>query len=131
MAHKPVHVSTGAALNDQEGFEEVSGRQIRVLAGPSLQNARNMAIGLTIIEQGGSSPRHEHDGVEEGVYVIAGQGRFLIGDEEVDVTTGSALFLPSNVPHHVDNTGSEQLRMLWWYTPAGPEANILAGKQGA
>jgi quercetin dioxygenase-like cupin family protein len=130
MAQHPIHVSTSDVL-DSDSFELVSGRKIKVMAGPSLDNADNMAIGLTIVDEGGSSPRHEHDGVEEGVYVISGTGRFLVGDEEVDVSPGSALFLPSNVAHHVDNTGSDELRMLWWYTPAGPEGNILAGKQGA
>jgi putative monooxygenase len=129
-ANRPVHVATAAAL-EGDGFEVVSGRRIRIVASPSLENSKNMAIGLTIVGQGGSSPRHEHDGVEEGVYVIAGTGRFLVGDDEVEVGPGSALFMPSNVPHHVDNTGDDELRMLWWYTPAGPEGNILAGKQGA
>jgi quercetin dioxygenase-like cupin family protein len=129
-ARRAVHVATAEAL-EGDGFEMVSGRRIRVVASPSLENANNMAIGLTIVADGGSSPRHEHDGVEEGVYVISGTGRFLVGDEAVDVGPGSALFMPSNVPHNVDNTGAGELRMLWWYTPAGPEQNILSGKQGA
>jgi putative monooxygenase len=129
-ANRPVHVATPDAF-EGDGFEVVSGRRIRIVASPSLENSHNMAIGLTIVDKGGSSPRHEHDGVEEGVYVISGNGRFLVGNEAVDVSPGSALFMPSNVPHHVDNTGDGELRMLWWYTPAGPEGNILAGKQGA
>jgi quercetin dioxygenase-like cupin family protein len=129
-ANRPVHVATDDAF-EGDGFEMVSGRRIRIVASPNLGNANNMAIGLTIVAQGGSTPRHEHDGVEEGVYVVSGSGRFLVGDEAVEVSSGSTLFMPSNVPHHADNTGPEDLRMLWWYTPAGPESNILAGKQGA
>jgi quercetin dioxygenase-like cupin family protein len=127
----PVHVDAEALLAEGQQFEVVSGRRIQVVAGPSVESARNMAIGLTIVDPGGETPRHTHDGVEEALYVIAGSGRFLVGDVEIDVRPGSVLLMPSDVPHHAKNTGESELHMLWWYAPAGPDSNIKDKRAGA
>ena len=58
---------------------------------------------LVQLDVGEGGRTHTHEG-EQFVFVIEGLLRFLVGDDEFEVGTGQAAFVPSDVPH-----GSEAL----------------------
>src|SRR5438874_13228008 len=63
---------------------------------------------------------------DEVAWVLAGQFTFKIGDEVAVGGPGTCAFMPRNVPHAWNNTGSETGRVLFLYTPAAAGGLIEA-----
>lgn len=59
---------------------------------------------------------HEED---EAQYMIEGEATISCGEEVFYVSAGTFLFLPCNVPHHMEVSTSRPCRYLTWMTPAG------------
>lgn len=56
-------------------------------------------------------PPHQHP-EEEIMYVLEGRGTMLLGDELAPVEAESAIFVPSNQFHGIENTGDTSLRYM-------------------
>ena len=67
---------------------------------------------------GTASLYHLHRDSDEIAWVLAGDFTFKIGDEIAVGGPGSCAFMPRNVPHAWKNTGSEDGRVIFLYTPA-------------
>ncbi|HEV8192222.1 MAG TPA: cupin domain-containing protein [Ktedonobacterales bacterium] len=63
------------------------------------------------------APLHLHHGDDEAWYVLEGRLRFTLGDREVEVQAGGAVFAPQGVPHTFWNPDSEPARYLLVMTP--------------
>lgn len=63
------------------------------------------------------APAHMHTNSEEAVYIIAGKGKALIGDEISDIGPGTLLYFPEDVPHMLWNTGDELMKGVCFYAP--------------
>lgn len=73
-----------------------------------------------IVRPGAEPPPHTHTHEDEAFYVLEGQFRFSVGDQEIDAGPGSFVFLPRGLTHGFavqTPTG----RGLSMYTPAGLE----------
>jgi len=59
-------------------------------------------------------PCHDHCGIEEAIYVIAGTGVVRIGETQVEVKEGDWISFPigPDYAHRLDNTGDAPLRYL-------------------
>ena len=66
-------------------------------------------------------PSHVIEGSAELLYVESGAGVMTIGDSQVAVHAGSALYIPRGVPHAFTPDGSVPLQAVQLYAPAGPE----------
>ena len=66
-----------------------------------------MMIAHVYLDQGAIVPRHSHEN-EQLTYIVEGALRFWLGDEtsddyqEIVVSAGEVLFIPSNVPHKAE-----------------------------
>jgi mannose-6-phosphate isomerase-like protein (cupin superfamily) len=49
--------------------------------------------------------------------VVEGEGRITVAQEEAPVRAGSAVFVPSRVPHHFHSI-AERLTVLVFFAPA-------------
>jgi quercetin dioxygenase-like cupin family protein len=76
---------------------------------------------MTIMSPGQVHEPHQHELSEELIYVVNGSGEARIGGEVVTITAGNILSLARNEEHQFKNTGTEELRMLWIYSPSGAE----------
>jgi mannose-6-phosphate isomerase-like protein (cupin superfamily) len=56
---------------------------------------------------------------DEAHYVIEGEATISCGGQVFHVSAGTFLFLPCNVPHHMEVSKSGPFRYLTWMTPAG------------
>ena len=72
------------------------------------------------VQPGGEPPLHVHEHEDEGYLVLNGEITFQIGDERVDATPGSWVFLPRGVPHGFA-VRSEVARTLLLISPGGLE----------
>jgi mannose-6-phosphate isomerase-like protein (cupin superfamily) len=74
----------------------------------------------------GRAPEHQHT-YDEVVHVLAGRGVVHLGGGQTETTQteigpGTSIYLPPHQPHCLENTGSEPLRVLGVFYPAGSPA---------
>ncbi|MGB9727525.1 MAG: cupin domain-containing protein [Nitrososphaeria archaeon] len=86
--------------------------------------AKNLSMGICVIDPQSKIPFHTHENEEEAMYVLSGEGIFKVGDQEKRIREGSILFCPPKAGHQIINTGNSELRFIFVYSPAGPEQNI-------
>jgi mannose-6-phosphate isomerase-like protein (cupin superfamily) len=98
------------------GVETTGDREFRVL----------LSEGLTITQFAGlippgRAPAHHHT-YDEVVHVLAGRGVVHLGDTDTPIGPGTSIYLPPLQPHCLENTGTEPLRVLGVFHPAGSPA---------
>ncbi len=54
---------------------------------------------------------HQHDG-EEIFFILEGEGKVIVGNKEYKVGPMTAVFIPPNVFHGIENTGDKPLKYL-------------------
>lgn len=96
--------------------ERTGDREFRVL----------LSAGLSITQFAGMippgrTPEHQHT-YDEVVHVLAGQGVVHLGAEDTEIGPGTSIYLPPHQPHCLENTGTEPLRVLGVFHPAGSPA---------
>jgi mannose-6-phosphate isomerase-like protein (cupin superfamily) len=96
--------------------ERTGDREFRVL----------LSAGLSITQFAGlippgRAPEHEHT-YDEVVHVLAGQGVVHLAGEQTEIGPGTSIYLPPHQPHCLENTGTEPLRVLGVFYPAGSPA---------
>jgi quercetin dioxygenase-like cupin family protein len=91
-------------------MEGASGCRVRWLIGEG-ENAPNFAMREFEVEPGGHTPKHFHD-YEHEVYVLAGRGTIVDGDQERPLAAGDVVFVSPNDVHQFKNTGGEPMRFL-------------------
>jgi quercetin dioxygenase-like cupin family protein len=84
-------------------MEGASGCRVRWLIGEG-ENAPNFAMREFEVQPGGHTPKHFHD-YEHEVYVLAGKGTIVDGDQEKPLAAGDVVFVSPNDVHQFKNTG--------------------------
>ena len=107
-----LHVTTLEA----SPVERTGDREFRVL----------LSAGLTITQFAGlippgRAPEHHHT-YDEVVHVLAGRGVVHLSGGQTEIGPGTSIYLPPYQPHCLENTGSEPLRVLGVFYPAGSPA---------
>ena len=69
----------------------------------------------------GRAPDHFHL-YEEVICILSGEGRMWAGASSTPVRRGSCIFLPIRQRHCLENTGSDDLRLVGVFYPAGSPA---------
>jgi len=61
-------------------------------------SGERLTVAQVVFQKGGAAAIHQHEN-EQISYVLEGTLRFFVDGEEVIMTKGQVLLLPSNVPH--------------------------------
>jgi quercetin dioxygenase-like cupin family protein len=91
-------------------MEGASKCRVRWLIGEA-DKAPTFAMREFEVAPGGHTPKHFHD-YEHEVYVLAGKGTIVDGDEERPLVAGDVIFVAPNDVHQFRNTGRESMRFL-------------------
>jgi quercetin dioxygenase-like cupin family protein len=75
------------------------------------------AVGIYRIEPHQLHPLHLHTSAAEFYFVVDGRARFTLGDEEIEGTPGTALYMPIGMPHAIQ-TDDSFVEVLYGFTPA-------------
>ena len=77
-----------------------------------------LLLGLNCLEPGQIQKPHTHEDQDKFYYVVAGNGRFWIGDERVTAGPGAVVWAPAGLVHGVVNETEEILTLLMGIAPA-------------
>lgn len=93
-------------LHFEEGFDVVT------------QNGRAQAA-VMVLAAGDSTggPDNKHDGADQWLYVVSGEGEAIVKGERVVLTSGTLLLIERGETHEIRNTGRAALKTLNIYVP--------------
>jgi quercetin dioxygenase-like cupin family protein len=83
-------------------------------------SGENATLAFTTLHPGHTARPHSHPH-EQIVYVISGELRFVVGDEEVIVTAGDMLVVPPGVEHWAQTLSDEPALDLSIFSPRRDE----------
>ncbi|HLN99614.1 MAG TPA: cupin domain-containing protein [Pyrinomonadaceae bacterium] len=83
----------------------------------TLWQGENLMVGLNCLQPGQTQTVHAHQGADKFYLVLEGNGKFTVGDDERNATTGTLVVAPAGVSHGVTNEGSERLSLLVTIAP--------------
>ena len=106
------------------GAPLIDGRILGVRATPADGTASQMAIGLSVLPAGYTTPSHHHV-AEEMASVLSGEGTIVIDGVDYPVTAGSVVLTPSMSEHVTVASPAAPLVVWWVYAPAGSEQRWL------
>ncbi len=98
---------------------EAKGIEARVLIGKA-NGARNFVMRLFEIAPGGFTPRHSHPWEHE-IFVHSGKGAVLENGSWVNLSPGTAIFIPPDEEHQLKNTGDEPFVIVCLIPSGYPE----------
>jgi mannose-6-phosphate isomerase-like protein (cupin superfamily) len=87
-----------------------------MLISPQNSSTKNLSIQISTIPGGSGQPIHAHD-PEQCYYIIKGTGLMIIEGDTMEVTSGDAIYIPSNKKHGIKNTGDMALEYLTANSP--------------
>jgi mannose-6-phosphate isomerase-like protein (cupin superfamily) len=91
-----------------------------MLIGPKNSSTQNLSIQISEVPIRSEQPIHQHE-PEQCYYIIKGKGLMTIEDESKEVTSGDAVYIPSNANHGIKNIGDEVLKYLTANAPVFSE----------
>jgi quercetin dioxygenase-like cupin family protein len=104
--------------NDVEA-KELPGRSLKWLYTPEMKQAEGLSFNVVIIEPGNTvKPAHSHKNHEELIYIVSGAGEAYIDGEVSEVSAGSAVLFSKGSVHMLRNSGSEDMKVACFFTPA-------------
>ena len=103
-------------------MEGAAGCKVRWLLG-NKENAPNFAMREFEVEPGGHTPRHHHP-YEHEIYVLAGSGIIMEGDQERPLNIGDVVLVEPDEIHQFKNTGDQPLKFLCLIPNAAANAPV-------
>ncbi len=91
-------------------------RCLKHLVTPWTMGARNLWVGMSIIDVGSSSNPHSHEN-EEVFYVLSGKGEVKVGSYKFEVESGTCILIPSGATHQLTNKGKRSFKVLAVVSP--------------
>src|ERR1043165_3648101 len=97
-------------------IREAERREVQALCGtaidlitPRIAGSVKISLAIIFIDPGKSSELHFHELTEEIYYFLEGNGRVIVGDQVIEVSPGSAVYIPIKIRHQVFNDSSIRL----------------------
>lgn len=94
------------------------GRQDEKFFKTTLFRSDTLLLGLNCLEPGQVQKPHVHDDQDKFYFVVSGNGRFWIGDEQVIAGEGEVVWAPAGLNHGVANESNARLTLLVGIAPA-------------
>ncbi len=96
-------------LEIREHLEFSSNKQTR----KKLLASENLVAELVCYEPGQTTIAHLHPRQDEMFYVIEGAGTIVVNEQDVQVSAGSIVFVPSGVRHGIRADAGGQLALMF------------------
>jgi quercetin dioxygenase-like cupin family protein len=77
------------------------------------------------VPPGGGPEPHAHNDQAETFYLLSGELEFLDADRVFTAVAGDFVHVPRGIRHRFKNRGTHTARMIFMFTPGGPEEAFL------
>jgi len=118
----------GLVIREHEGIHILTGRR-KVPITIKISKAKHGIDGISFCVEdqspGWKMRIHKHLNNDELIFIHKGEGTLTLDEESINVKTGDVVFVPRDTWHGLDNTGKENLLMIFQYSPAGFEEYFI------
>ncbi|HET6371440.1 MAG TPA: cupin domain-containing protein [Nitrospiria bacterium] len=98
-------------VNDVKAFSPEKMKKVNLFDG------KHLFCDLYCFEPGQAQKPHAHEGEDKIYYVLEGEGKFRVGNDERALTPQSIVLAPAGVEHGVVNEGKGRLTLLVFMAP--------------
>jgi len=125
LANSQTEGTSGVIIQANEGELRYIGntRKAKVIIkiSKSIESAAEMSLLSEELLPGDSIPEHKHLNEDEFLFVQKGDVQITLDGQISDGQPGDLIFVPKGIWHGFKNIGSEDLILLFGYSPAGFE----------
>jgi mannose-6-phosphate isomerase-like protein (cupin superfamily) len=118
----------GIVVRDDEGIHIITGRR-KVPVTIKISKTKHGVEGISFCVEDQSPGRkmrvHKHLNNDELIFIHKGEGTLTLDEKTLEVKSGDVAFVPRGTWHGLDNTGKENLLMVFQYSPAGFEEYFM------
>jgi len=118
----------GIVVREDEGIHILTGRR-KVPVTIKISKAKDGVDGISFCVEDQSPGRkmriHKHLNNDELIFIHKGEGTLTLDEQSIQVKAGDVAFVPRGTWHGLDNTGKENLLMIFQYSPAGFEEYFI------
>jgi mannose-6-phosphate isomerase-like protein (cupin superfamily) len=127
FAKSDSNIDKGIVVREDEGIHILTRRKVPITI--KLSKTKNGIDGISFCVEdmipGRKMRVHKHLNNDELIFIHKGEGTLTLDEESIDVKTGDVVFVPRGMWHGLDNTGKENLSMIFQYSPAGFEEYFI------
>jgi len=103
-------------LRRDEGWVDM---QVQFLVDKHTAGSEDFLLGWTVLPPGARHDRHRHLRAEEFFIVLRGSGMLYTDADREPAGPGDVVFTPRGHWHGFDNTGDEDVVLVWGWSGAG------------
>ena len=103
-------------LERDEGWVDM---QVQFLVDKATAGSDDFLLGWTVLPPGARHDRHRHDHADEFFIVLRGSGMIYTDEGREPAVESDVIFTPRRHWHGFDNTGDEDVVLVWGWSGAG------------
>ena len=103
-------------LREEDGWVDM---QVQFLIDSESAGSDDFLLGWTVLPPGARHDRHRHSHADEFFIVLSGSGTIYTDEGIESSEKGDVIFTPRDHWHGFDNTGSEDVVLVWGWSGAG------------
>ena len=103
-------------LKKEEGWVEM---QVQFLIDQEKTGTDDFLLGWTVLPPGARHDRHRHHEADEFFVVLQGSGFIYTDEGREPASKGDVVYTPRGHWHGFDNTGDEDVVLVWGWSGAG------------
>jgi mannose-6-phosphate isomerase-like protein (cupin superfamily) len=117
----------GIVVHEDEGVHILTRRKvpITIKISKTKHGIDNISFCIEDMIPGRKMRIHKHLNNDELIFIHKGEGTVTLDEQSVEVKTADVVFVPRGIWHGLDNTGKENLLMVFQYSPAGFEEYFI------
>ena len=122
MTPKPPYRTTIDEVPLERGLREDEGwvdMQVQFLIDAGSAGSDQLVVGRTVLKPGARHERHLHPDCDEFLVVMSGSGEIHTNTGREPSKAGDVIFTPRGNWHGFDNTGDEDVLLIWGWSGAG------------
>lgn len=117
----------GIVVHEDAGIHILTRRKVPITI--KISKAQHGIEGISFCVEDQSRGRkmrvHKHLNNDELIFIHKGEGTLTLGEELIQVKAGDVAYVPRGTWHGLDNVGTENLVMIFQYSPAGFEEYFI------
>jgi quercetin dioxygenase-like cupin family protein len=112
MAEEPQSLAEPYAVDHEEGTSVWFMGSLITIKATAATTQGSFSLVEQLAPPGPAAPWHVHHEDDELFYIIEGEITGKVGDQTIEATAGSTIYLPHGIPHSYRINGSEPARLL-------------------